>query len=137
MKAKEVLHQIRDAARATAAGARVTEISAALVRPGLHVRQGDVLLVAVAPDAEHGDEIGERQLAPGTTQGSRHVAEGDARLYAPADPSPLVGPLLVVGEGGCVIVHPEHRHYRLPPETAWQVRYEQDLAAEEVARARD
>lgn len=136
--ATEAIRKIQESARATAAGARITEIIGAIAAPGAYVRQGDVLLTFCKPGKEkRGERVSERQLAPGSTQGSRHIAEGDVAIYAPATPSPLIGPLLVVGEGGCTITHPEHRHYRLPAGSEVRVTYERDLGAEEIARVQD
>jgi hypothetical protein len=83
------------------------------------------------------EEIQDRQLAPGTTQGSRHIVEGQSvRLYRHArQDHPLIGPVLVVTDR-CTITHPEHAHISLPPGE-WQVTYQDDLMQEEIARVRD
>jgi len=113
------------------------------------VRQGDLYLVcleSLPPGVKH-----QRQLAPGTTQGSRHVAEGDCAVYMPKEPGAvaqvisringaevpveLVGPL-VDCMGETTITHPEHGHRILPAGTSWAVVY-QRAYAEEVRRAQD
>lgn len=136
MKANEAIRRVQESGRRAAEHERVTEIVAAIVAPGLYIRQGDVLLTACEAPT-NGQVTDERQLAPGTSKGSRHVADGDVTIYARTGTDPLVGPTLVVGEGGCTITHPEHRHYILPAGTAWSVTYERDLAAEERARVAD
>lgn len=132
------LDRIRTSGARAASHERVTEIIAAIVYPGATIRQGDVSLIAVEAGAADGlRAIRERQLAPGDTQGSRHVAEGDVTVFARRSTNPLVGPLLRVGPGGCTVTHPEHRHYRLPAGTTWGVTYSRDLAQKEIARVQD
>lgn len=116
------------------------------------VRQGDVYLrpyrgqsltyryargQVIIDRATATEEIQDRQLAPGTTQGSRHIVEGQGvRLFRHARPNhPLIGPVLVVTDR-CTITHPEHAHISLPPGE-WQVTYQDDLMQEEIARVRD
>lgn len=132
----EAIQQVRESGKRAASHEHHTEIIEAVCAIGSHVRQGDIVLTMVGPSTEAGALITERQLAPGNTQGSRHVAEGDVDIYARAGDA-LTGPLLRVGEGKCRITHPEHRHYTLPPNTAWAVTYERDLEAEHIARVAD
>ncbi len=113
------------------------------------VRQGDLYLVCleVLPPGTKT----QRQLAPGTSQGSRHVAEGECVVYLPKEPlavarmiakangsdvpAALIGPMVeCVGE--TTITHPEHGHRILPAGTAWAVTYQRAFA-EEVRRAQD
>ena len=113
------------------------------------VRQGDLYLVcleSLPPGVKH-----QRQLAPGNTQGSRHVAEGDCVVYMPREPIAvaaviarvanadvpveLVGPL-VECLGETTITHPEHGHRILPAGTSWAVVYQRAFA-EEIRRAQD
>lgn len=137
--AADAIRRIQDSGREAAAHERVTEIIDAVLKPGLHVRQGDIILRCLeTTDAKpKGKPVSDRQLAPGNTQGSRHICEGDALLFAPTTSSPLDGPEIRVGERGCTITHPEHRHYKLPAGSRWGVVYERDLAAEEVSRVAD
>src|SRR6185295_16972374 len=88
-----------------AAPARIGAASAGDV-----VRQGDLYLVCLS-GVPAGSSIADRQLAPGTTQGSRHIAVGDCeilrcagsqiavevnRLVQVAEvPEQLVGPVIV------------------------------------------
>lgn len=133
---EEAIARVTESGQKAASHERVTEIIEAICVPGFHVRQGDVLLTCLAPGTDHGDAIAERQLAPGTTQGSRHVAEGNVDIYARRG-TDLTGPLLKVRDGGCTVTHPEHRHYVLPEGTEWGVTYERDLAQEELTRVMD
>lgn len=98
---------------------------------GQHVRQGDVYLLRVAKrPACFATATTNRQLAPGTSKGSRHVAEGDAaKLFTASErdarsalahlPGVKGGDRLLVGE--CIeagdrftVSHPEHAHHSLP-----------------------
>lgn len=94
-------------------------------------QQGDLYfakLAAVPADAvpwpfRHG------QLAPGTTQGSRHCVDlTQVRLWLLPHPSPLDGPM-IEAPAGCVITHPEHGHLRFPPGL-YQVTFQRTYAAE-------
>lgn len=114
------------------------------------VRQGDLYLVCL--ETLPPGTKSQRQLAPGNSQGSRHVAEGECVVYSPREPQAvamiigravngadvpveLVGPMVeCVGE--TTITHPEHGHRILPAGTAWAVVYQRAFA-EEVRRALD
>lgn len=88
--------------------------------------QGDVYLHNVSADHPRGPEIQNRQLAFGDTQGSRHILEGDVRVFAGtthpkgANPRFPLGPFFLVGPGGARLTHPEHPHWVLAPNTAKQ-----------------
>lgn len=88
------------------------------------IHQGDVYIHRVADDYPHGKELGTRQVAVGTTIGSRHIAEGNVSVYAKAQPFPMpsmdercwdacTGPV-IVAQGTWTLTHPEHAHHRLP-----------------------
>lgn len=111
------------------------------------VRQGDLYLVCV-DSLLTGVVTEDRQLAPGTTQGSRHVLQGDCVIHkniAVSDyPSNqavskihpvLVGPAFHC-KGDVTVTHPEHGDKILPADTTWQVVYQQ-VWADEVRRVRD
>lgn len=115
------------------------------------VRQGDLYLVCLASLPESKDAA-TRQLAPGETQGSRHIVDGDCRVVEPIDrsavaneiarvvkgasvPEQLVGPL-VECRGETTVTHPEHGHKILPAGTTWATVY-QRAYAEEVRRVQD
>lgn len=115
------------------------------------IRQGDLYLVCL--DAMPASTAAKStQLAPGATQGSRHVAEGDCVVCKPANraavarrigevvrgaeiPEELVGPL-VHCRGESTITHPEHGHKVLPADSVWAVVYQRAFA-EEVRRVQD
>ena len=94
-------------------------------------RQGDVYLHHVPAGHVKGDKTELRQLAVGTTMGSRHVAEGDVEVYlgtgcpSGVDGRTPLGPRLVVGPEGCTVTHPEHAHVQLPPGD-YQVTHQMD-----------
>lgn len=101
------------------------------------VRQGDLYLVCV--ESAEGEPTDNRQLAPGTTQGSRHVAVGNVvvRRGSPlADvPEELRGPSMdCLGE--TTIAHPEHGDKILPAGTSWGIVYQRAFA-EEIRRVQD
>lgn len=99
---------------------------------GQHVRQGDVYLLRLAKrPADFDKTTTNRQLAPGTSKGSRHVAEGKAvSLFIATDERAARSSLArlpgVQGRdrllvGACVeaadrfiVSHPEHAHHSLP-----------------------
>ena len=79
--------------------------------------QGDVGLVRLAGVPTGSVIIDEpsAQLAPGATQGSRHILStlDGVRLFKLADPTPLDGPI-IDAPGGCTVEHPEHGDVTLP-----------------------
>lgn len=123
------------------------------------VRQGDLYLWRVASIEEReplaemlrrawpdfrleklGPKTSNRQLAPGTTRGSRHeISAADAAavsVYAPSQEShPCEGPL-IVADVRFSIVHPEHAEIQVPAGT-YQVIYQRDWAFEEAQRVND
>lgn len=116
--------------------------------PGDWVRQGDVNLLRVPADWPRGKKRGDRQVAVGTTTGSRHVATGDAvEVYERSpDVSDLLerigalskdhartaaalrdyqlGPVCVASDDW-TLAHPEHAHDLCPAGTI-QVLYQRD-----------
>lgn len=111
------------------------------------VRQGDIYLVCV-DSLPNGKPSSDRQLAPGNTQGSRHVLLGDCKIVTGVDVSAypstqavskihpaLIGPAFEC-IGNVTLTHPEHGDKILPEITVWQVIYQQ-VHAEEVRRVRD
>lgn len=88
------------------------------VAPGEIIRQGDVYIHRVPDGHAKGAERTDRQLAIGTSRGSRHVAELPSVVYEgvtapPGCRSTLLGPRIVSGER-FVVTHPEHAHVSLP-----------------------
>jgi hypothetical protein len=92
------------------------------MEPGDTLRQGDIYIVAIDVSID-GKPHGSRQLAPGTTQGSRHIVEGDcdvidinvdeginilARLIpATRGVAHFFGPA-IIARSQVTITHPEH-----------------------------
>ena len=70
------------------------------------------------------------QLAPGTTQGSRHCLDSlnGVKVYQLKTPTPLDGPVLDLAEERS-IPHPDHGHWILPPR-AYNVTYQRHFAGE-------
>src|SRR5262245_31926468 len=76
----------------------------------IFAQQGDLYFAKLTclPKARHPWPWMHGQLAPGTTQGSRHVVDlAQVRLWVLATPTPLDGPIIEAPHG-CVITHPEH-----------------------------
>jgi hypothetical protein len=114
------------------------------------VRQGDLYFVCL--ESLPAGTKTRRQLAPGETQGSRHVADGECAVYQPKEPAAvarligvacrgaevpqeLIGPI-VECHGDTTITHPEHGNRTLPAGTVWAVVY-QRAYADEVRRVQD
>ena len=106
--------------------------------PGDAWAQGDVLIVCLPamPDDVHPDPMSIAQLAPGTTQGSRHCVRDLAkvRLYRPSNPTPLDGPVIEAPEG-VTIEHPEHGDVTLPAGV-YAIVYQRAFA-DELRRVQD
>ncbi len=103
-----------------------------------HVRQGDVYLWKLAglPTGATPDPTASAQIAPGETQGSRHVIADmrKVRMFKLANPNPLQGPVIEVKES-VVVEHPEHAHITLEP--GFYIGTFQRLHADEVRRQMD
>lgn len=99
------------------------------------VRQGDIYLVKIDRDVSKLQPLDTQQLIPGTSQGSRHVAEPPARLFVDDNkvldgiaPTALRGPVVDSSER-FLVTHPEHAHISLPKGT-YQVLYQLDFQAQ-------
>lgn len=121
------------------------------VSQGDVIRQGDLYLVAIDSIPKNAKPTRERQLAPGTSQGSRHILVGDCEVFTMdveqvsklikkalpnCDvPTALIGPVFrTIGE--VTVGHPEHGHRTLPAGECFAVVYQRDFA-EEVRRVAD
>ena len=106
---------------------------------GKYIRQGDVMIRRLPiEDASNYDNLqvtNDRQIAPGTTEGSRHIAEGNIRVMARTG-NPLEGPVIIAPEG-FYISHPKHGHFDVGVAGCYEVTFPRDLAQEELARRRD
>lgn len=116
--------------------------------PGDRAHQGDLILVALHVVPRGSVIRRDRQMADGTSPGSRHVVTG-GQVYD-ADKSVVrkalkefgidvdekyIGPVF---QGPCTLEHPTHAHQVFPDKTATAVVYQRNLDAEErEVRARD
>jgi hypothetical protein len=122
------------------------------VSPGDVIRQGDIYIVAIRELPKLSKPIKDRQLAPGTTPGSRHVLVGDCEVYE-ADKAEVMAELFkvvrgveIAGEqligpvfktiGQVEVDHPEHGNRVLPAGECFAVVYQRAFA-EEVRRQAD
>lgn len=103
------------------------------IQPGQFVRQGDIYIVCVKSVNPKLKETKVRQLAMGNSQGSRHVIEGEAEIFAPVSKTIQRTKLGEYFEGPSfrckehvTISHPEHAHISLPPGS-YEVRHQVDL----------
>lgn len=105
---------------------------------GHAIQQGDVYLHRVEPAHPKGKQIGQGlvQIALGTGNGARHMAEGEILAFegkqlpewvkAPMDvPGQEIMGLVIVAEETWKLTHPEHPHHRLPAGT-YQTTYQYD-----------
>lgn len=120
---------------------------------GDNFRQGDMYFVKLAKaptKLKAGESV---QLAPGTTQGSRHTVSSLDFVRTPESrsevvdlikqacgvtvPEELVGPILLVpSDTECPVMHPEHGDKIVCEESVWATVYQRQLA-EEVRRIND
>jgi len=86
---------------------------------GKIVRQGDIYINKVAEDFPHGSLKKDKQLAEGTSTGSRHMAEAPAECYVGTtipeyySEKAFLGPFVKSSER-FVVSHPEHADVSLP-----------------------
>lgn len=105
---------------------------------GHAIQQGDLYVFRVSDNHPRGKQIGKGcvQVAMGTGNGARHVAEGSISAFVgkklPDDVKPpmdveaeeILGPVVFASEPW-FLTHPEHPHHRLPAGT-YQVTYQFD-----------
>lgn len=113
--------------------------TAGAMSPGDAVAQGDLLIVALesVPRGAVATKAPAVQLAPGTTQGSRHCLESlaDVTLYTVPDANVLDGPIIDARKSGCRINHPEHGDWILPAGV-YAIVYQRAFA-DELRRVQD
>ena len=147
VKIEKDIEQIRQSAEAMDA-AKPERIGSPSI--GDCIRQGDVFLVCL-PALLDGRPAQSTQLAPGDSQGSRHIMTGECVVVEVADknklreaikkatgaavPVELIGPM-VQCKGESTLTHPQHGHKILPEGTTWAVTY-QRAYGEEVRRVLD
>jgi hypothetical protein len=100
--------------------------------------QGDIGLVCLASVPKGATLVANpsAKLAPGTTQGSRHILSDmtSVRLHRLKDATPLDGPVIDAPRG-CTVTHPEHGDVSLPPGV-YGVIYQRAFA-DELRRVQD
>lgn len=101
-------------------------------------RQGDLYieLIAGVPSGATLEKKPSSQLAPGTTQGSRHILDSlkGVKMYRLPSPTVLDGPILDLSKERTV-THPEHGDVLLPPG-CYSITYQRAFA-DELRRAAD
>lgn len=105
---------------------------------GKAIRQGDIYIHRVPSEHAHGKIRQSRQLAIGTTKGSRHILEGAAQIFEGSKApdwakQALLGPFVEALER-CIVTHPEHAHISIPAGT-YQITHQLD--ARTMQRVRD
>lgn len=100
---------------------------------GKAVRQGDVYLHRVDMKHPIGEGLNIRQIADGTSIGSRHILLGDVKVYQgiklPSyvnDRWPL-GYTFDVGQEGATVTHPEHAHIDICVKGRYVVTHQMDM----------
>jgi hypothetical protein len=114
------------------------------------VRQGDIYITRIASLPKSAKLIKDQQLAPGTTQGSRHTLNGGKLFKCDANevsamisaanskanvPIELVGPVFVP-DADVTIKHPEHAWRILPAECVGAIVYQRAFA-DTIRRVQD
>ena len=108
---------------------------------GTYGRQGDIYLHPVSPDHAHGAKTENRQLAEGESRGSRHIIEGDVKLFLgttlpkSVTDRTFLGPMIEVGPKGATVTHPEHAHVNIVDAGCYQITHQMD--ARTLQRVRD
>ena len=106
------------------------------------IRQGDVYFhcIGSVPKGTTKQKRKQLQLAPGTTQGSRHIiteaTAGNCELYDLPNATPLDGPVLEVCKTPVEVSHPEHGHVVFTVPGVYRIYYQRQFA-EELRRVMD
>ena len=99
---------------------------------GTYGRQGDIYIHPVQDTHPKGKQTSNMQLAVGESKGSRHVAEGDVKVYLGTtipegtDRTTFLGPVIEVGKNGATITHPEHAHVQIMDPGCYQITHQRD-----------
>lgn len=101
--------------------------------------QGDVAVVYLGTKKPKDLEVDKpvRQLAPGTTRGSRHMLENleECTFFKHKQSNPLLGPV-ILAPNGIEVSHPEHGNITIKESGYYEIRYQRDYA-EELRRVQD
>ena len=102
------------------------------IQIGQYARQGDLYLLRIDEVPKGLKTTPTRQLAPGSTMGSRHTVGSGVTVYESAGQVQrnelgymLAGPVIESPEH-ITVEHPEHAHISLPPGI-YQVCYQVDV----------
>ena len=134
------IHNIQVRGKAVADARPITVSAEALADVPMgkkFARQGDLYFakLATVPKGALPWTQPHGQLAPGTTQGSRHCVDiTTVRLWTLPNPTALDGPVIEAPDG-VEITHPEHGHHHYPPGV-YQVTF-QRAYADELRRVQD
>jgi len=136
MPIKETLEKLQEQAKARA---KPEPVRYGTMATGDCHRQGDVYFVCLAVLPEGCKKTEARaQLAPGDTQGSRHIIRkpdmAALRFHVKSQPTPLDGPVILAG-AEWTVDHPEHGSVTLPAGI-YGVTYQRQYA-EELRRVAD
>lgn len=102
--------------------------------PGDKWRQGDIYIELLdAVPTSFSPAKCERQLAPGTSKGSRHILDREVEMFVAPHADALTGP--VFKTAGATVTHPEHGDVELPAGI-YRITY-QRAYADELRRVRD
>lgn len=113
------------------------------MKVGQVVRQGDIYIERVSAIEGKGKAVQSRQLAPGSSKGSRHiVAESDAVTLWESKPSlkskaPFQIGAAIEAAGDVVVTHPEHAWIKILGDKVkrfYQVWFQADFARKERAK---
>ena len=133
--AVEVMAQIAEAAKTHTDEPRFVRT----MQVGQHIRQGDLGVTRISRDELRqlrGRQVARSQLAPGTTKGSRHCAEGQrVTIWERPNATELQGPLVETQERWD-LTHPDHANWSIP-SGCFMVTYQRDYAMEERRRVMD
>lgn len=135
--ALEAINKIQASADARAAlGTQVRTLNMKIEEV---VRHGDLYIERVQMLEGRGELIASRQLAPGTTKGSRHIVASDASIFK-TNPTLNGKARFQVGCGievvdELLIQHPEHDwiHIKCDEPSCFQVYFQADFARKERA----
>jgi len=97
------------------------------------VRQGDVYIHRVSDTHPVGAQLNVRQIAEGTSIGSRHILVGDVKVYESkslpgyVNPRWPLGLTFDVGREGATVTHPEHAHINICVPGRYVVTHQMDM----------
>lgn len=123
---------------AAAARAPLTETRTVTnIKIGEFVRQGDVYLERIESITKDWKKTTVRQLAPGTSPGSRHIVTKGPTVFVSPEMVPrvnnrLLGPQ-IEAKTSFTVEHPEHAHITLPAG-CWQASFQLDWQQQQAVR---